>query len=56
MTMADWHTQQEQEDRTRVSTIAARDDLDEETRTRRMKRWADLADWHASRAVLWGKE
>ena len=53
--MAAWHRQEEGKDRSRVSEIAARDDLPKDVKKRRMKFWADHADWHDGRAQLWEK-
>ena len=53
MNMVEWHRQQEELDRGRVTALASRDDLDEATSRRRIKWWADHADWHADRAAYW---
>ena len=54
--MAKWHTTQEEDARQRVSDLINRDDLTNEQKQRCVKRWADIADWHESRAKVWRKK
>jgi len=53
MRMHEWHTAQEDKARRLVAALAIDSDLSDEVRERRIRRWADLADWHMDRAQSW---